>query len=399
MQIVWQKISAAFSLRYRAVGAAVGDGAESVLVTVAREQKSRVMATAGILLVLVSLLLMGLSHGGKILASRTPCLSYGRGMNVGGSAAWTNSPPSSFVLVSGDDIMPLPSTCEIQAGATSLQWETGNRAELLYSTNVSAKNPWSSPRDIPPNTAGVPIFVITCDLFGPRMRRLLAFAAAAPLGSANIIHIVPCVQLWRYNQSCLLANKVLAPPLGLVEGEASLTLSHKLAWKALINSGASHGIIMEDDAFLLPGAMQLLSEALRLLHTAKERVSVFACWNGDWNSNTISTGELVLSMNVSNATMRFAALPPTIAIGDISELRVYRMREAYIPGFVGVLFSAATRNDCCRSTSGLCYRVRRRRWHAFCGATCDTRCKIWPRGQRPAGLTAHSDGCRSKHTS
>ena len=97
----------------------------------------------------------------------------------------------------------------------------------------------------------------------------------------------------------------------------------------------------------------LLDQALHLLHDAKERVSVLVCWNGDWNSNTLSAGELVLSINVSdvpvpdrgntvNASMRLAAvLPPAISTADISELRIYRMRQAYIPGTVAYLLSAA----------------------------------------------------------
>ena len=51
-------------------------------------------------------------------------------------------------------------------------------------------------------------------------------------------------------------------PLGpLPKGDKCCTLSHLLAWDAFLASGASHGLILEDDVALDPDAAHLLQDA------------------------------------------------------------------------------------------------------------------------------------------
>jgi glycosyl transferase family 25 len=51
-------------------------------------------------------------------------------------------------------------------------------------------------------------------------------------------------------------------PLGAVApGDMACTLSHFAAWRALIASGESHGVVLEDDLFVHPAARELLKDA------------------------------------------------------------------------------------------------------------------------------------------
>jgi glycosyl transferase family 25 len=51
-------------------------------------------------------------------------------------------------------------------------------------------------------------------------------------------------------------------PLGpLPTGDRCCTLSHRLAWEALVASGAPYAAVLEDDVRLLPGAAALLADA------------------------------------------------------------------------------------------------------------------------------------------
>jgi glycosyl transferase family 25 len=50
-------------------------------------------------------------------------------------------------------------------------------------------------------------------------------------------------------------------PLGpLPLGDRCCTLSHRLAWEALVNSGAAHAVVLEDDVRLAPAAAALLAD-------------------------------------------------------------------------------------------------------------------------------------------
>ena len=52
---------------------------------------------------------------------------------------------------------------------------------------------------------------------------------------------------------------------GLKSGEIGCYLSHIAAAQALIDTGAPHGLILEDDFVSLPGAWQSVSETLQAL--------------------------------------------------------------------------------------------------------------------------------------
>src|SRR6266481_1769648 len=89
-------------------------------------------------------------------------------------------------------------------------------------------------------------------------------AMTAQLSSLEIpIQIVTAVDA--RNMPDEVADRNFAPngPLGVLpKGDKCCTLSHMRAWSMFLSTGDSHGLILEDDVALDPGAAALLRDAV-----------------------------------------------------------------------------------------------------------------------------------------
>jgi glycosyl transferase family 25 len=108
------------------------------------------------------------------------------------------------------------------------------------------------------NAGGMDIYLINLDR---RTDRLAAMTAEAGRAGLSLIRLA-ALDAADPEDAARAGWFAASGPLGpLPRGDRCCTLSHRLAWQALVESGASHAVVLEDDVRLSAGAGALLQSS------------------------------------------------------------------------------------------------------------------------------------------
>ena len=210
------------------------------------------------------------------------------------------------------------------------------------------------------NAHELPILAISCpNAISQERKKHLTDSLTHAMAPTNNLVDIPCFDLHNVHPECLLRNRAL-DRVGLRKTEVGVSFSHALAWEMTLerwfssNGANEFTIVLEDDARLLPGVLELLEEVSNQMLKTNSSLSVLHLWNGDWNGNTLNgiSSQLVLNISVAdvlkskphisrarNDTLHkiFSGIDMSTMTG-IHNLEIYRMNDLYIAGGVAYTF-------------------------------------------------------------
>lgn len=125
------------------------------------------------------------------------------------------------------------------------------------------------------------IYVINCDVNKDRFAKFQKYAKKAGMKVCR----EKCVygRDFTYNTICEMQRKgYLSVRATISPVELSIYMSHMNAWQRIANSCAEYGMVLEDDAEVIPQFKDKINKILKGLKKAGNDFDILHLWNGNW---------------------------------------------------------------------------------------------------------------------
>jgi GR25 family glycosyltransferase involved in LPS biosynthesis len=172
------------------------------------------------------------------------------------------------------------------------------------------------------------VYVINCKMHKERYGKFLKFSREAGIKACR----VPCVlgKKFTKNLVCkLIRENLLKPKAEMTNIEVSINMSHFNCWQRIINSCDDYGMVIEDDAEVVPDFVENINKILKTLKDEEIDFSILHIWNGNWG-RTISYQKKIMDIEIPGRTAED---------GEGGSIRIMQETEPYNAGAVCYIIS------------------------------------------------------------